>query len=483
MGTVYFSGSGSVSTSSGAEGIPTSICTNLRKSQSGTTISLRWKDPNDTIIDGLTLCTWAYTIIVRKKGSYPDSESDGTVIVTSSTRNEYNLTALEDTLPDEENEYYYRAFPVSVNGVVCLDPQNKFGQVIYEFMINPNDSDPATCVKYLGTNENYEPAYMDYDNDEFNYGDWGKAFFMGLFRPCMLNQDGTVEYYLNPDDYDFQEDGVTPSDISDTSTNLNAMVEIGQVWIYDYVDDNGIIHVKIANEKISDDYDCYTHINTDGTYRDVIYRAIYDGCNINSVIRSLSGQTICKTTAGDTQISYAQANGDGWGVDEYNLRRMINYLLILIGKSLDTQTVFGTGRYSGGSSSSNNQLNTGTLDQKGMFYGDNSNGAVKVFHIENWWGNIWKITNGILQTGGKLYYKMCEGTLDGSTVDDYQQTSVDGYIDSGVTLSGTSGGYISAMTLVSGLGLVPTTVSGSSSTYFPDGCWWSTSIAGFARFG
>ena len=162
MGIVYLSGSGTVSTtggttttSSGAEGIPTSICTNLRKAQSGTTVSLRWRDPNDTIIDGQVICTWAYTTIVRKQGSFPDSIEDGTVIVVNTTRNAYNLVALEDTLPDEENEYYYRAFPVSVNGVVCLDPQNKFGQVIYEFMINPNDSDPATCVKYLGTNENY----------------------------------------------------------------------------------------------------------------------------------------------------------------------------------------------------------------------------------------------------------------------------------------------------------------------------------------
>ena len=32
-------------------------------------------------------------------------------------------------------------------------------------------------------------------------------------------------------------------------------------------------------------------------------------------------------------------------------------------------------------------------------------------------------------------------------------------------------------------GLLPTTVSGSDSTYIPDGCWWNTSQQSFARFG
>ena len=485
MGNVFLSGSVAISSGgSGASGIPPSICMALRKSQNGTSVSLKWRDPDDTTNEqGQILCTWAKTIIVRKQGSYPEHESDGTVIVTNTVRNAYNLSAYVDTLPDSTNTYYYRAFPVSANGVVCLDPQNKFGQTVYEFVIDPNDSNPKTCVSYVGTNKDYTPAFMDYDKDEFNYGDWDKAFFMGLFRPCMLNPNGTVKHYLDPNDYTLQADGVTPSDVANTSQDANAMVEIGQIWIKEE-EVNGRFHISIANEKISDDYDCYTHIKSDGTYNEFIYRSIYDGCNLNSKIRSLSGQAICKNVAGDTQISYAKANGDNWGIDEYNLRRLINYLLILIGKSLDTQTTFGTGRYSGGSQQSNNQLNTGTLDKKGMFYGDDSNGAVKVFHIENWWGNIWKITNGVIQSAGKLLYKMCKSTQDGSTASDYNTTG-SGYIESGVVATGTiTEQYIKKMNLVPGLGLVPTnTAGGSSSTYFCDGWWSNSSVVGFARFG
>ena len=492
MGNVFFSGSGSGSgTATSAAGIPTSICSMLRINKNGSNVTLKWKDPDNTIIDGQTLCSWKHTLIVRKPGSYPQNEIDGEIILTNSTRNAYDSTGYTDTLPDATNEYFYRAFPVSVNGVVNYDDQNKFGNKLYEFIINPNDSNPKTRVKYAGANANYKPAYMDYSKGVFNYGDWESAFFMGLFRPCMLYNDaagtdlkGTVMEYLDPNNYALTIDG-DASHVADTTCNANAMVEIGQIWIKDWVDSDGKIHVQIGSEKF-DGADCYTHINKDGTtYRDVIYRAMFDGCNISNKIRSLSGQAICKNVAGNTQISYAQANGSGWNVDEYNLRRLINYLLILISKSTDTQTSFGTGRYSGGSQSNNNQLNTGQLNDKGMFYGDNNNGAVKVFHIENWWGNIWKITNGVLQSGGKLYYKMCEGYADGSTIQDYQQTSVTGYIDSGVTASGTvTECYIKKMTLVPGLGLIPTNESGgSSSTHYCDGWWSNASVLGFARFG
>ena len=234
---------------------------------------------------------------------------------------------------------------------------------------------------------------------------------------------------------------------------------------------------------MDENYKNWLRYNKNGEEVDYYYQAMYDGCAVDSIIRSISGQSIKKTTSGVTLIEYARANGDGWDVWETRFIFIRNLLLLLIGKSTDTQTVFGTGRYSGGSSSSNNQLSTGQLDTSGQFGGDDDNGAVKVFHSENPWGNIWKITQGLIQSGGTLYLKLTPNTNDGTTVDDYLQTSVDGYLDTGITLSGTSGGYISGVELAADSGLLPSVVSGSSSTYFPDGTWWDTSIVGFARFG
>ena len=465
-----------------ASGIPPTNCTNLRVEKVSANYQLEWNDSKDTVINDLTLCTWGGTTIVRKAGSYPESIEDGEIVLTNKERNKYSNSSYVDTPEDAESEYFYRAFPYSVNGVYNLDKSNYFGgDTVYEFIIDTTNSNPKTCVKYAGMNADYTPAHMDYTNQVFNYGSWADSFIMSLFKPCMLKYDGTVDYFLNPEDYSLKEDG-TASDISNESYNGNAMVQIGQFWIKT-AQEGAKIHVYIANKQIDENYKDFMHYGVDGTLKQYVYRAMYDGCNISNKIRSLSGKAICKNVAGNTQIAYARANGANWDSDVYADRMQINMLLILIGKSLDSQTVFGTGRYTGGSQNSNNQLNTGQLDKKGMFYGDNNNGAVKVFHIENWWGNIWKITQGLLQSGGKLYVKMTRGRQDGSSVDDYQQTSVTGYIGTGVTLSGTSGGYISGMKLVSPFGILPQVVSGSSSTFMCDGCWWNKDLIGFARFG
>ena len=459
MGNVFIGGAGTglVAVTSG---IPTSICTGLTETRNGTSVTLKWSDPADTIIDDQTLATWSHTVIVRKKGGYPQHESDGTVLFTNTVRDAYSTVGFEDTVPGTDEKYYYRAFPISVNGVVNLDPLNCFGVEMYSFIIDPSESNPSNCVTYLGANANYTPAYMDFTNDEFKYGSWADAFFMDLFKPCMLKSDGTVDYYLDPDDYTKKIDGVTASDVADSDYDGNAMVEIGQIWVSDKVY-NGKHLIRIANGKVSNEFDCYTHTKKDGTLVPYIYRALYDGSLVSNKIRSISGLAPCVNQTGTNQISYAKANGTGWNIDEYSVRRLINYLLVLISKSLDTQGKFGTGRHSGGSSSDPNQVSAGTLNTKGMFYGDNNNGAVKVFHIENYWANVWKLTNGLIAKYGKLYYKMCEGQSDGSTTDDYN-TDGTGYIDSNVTPAGTSGSCIKAAKLIPGVGLAPYDISGSN---------------------
>lgn len=78
--------------------------------------------------------------------------------------------------------------------------------LIYGFQINGSESDPAAAVTYLEDAVGMTPAHMDFSTGKFDYGSWENAFFMP--RPCMLKSDGTVDYYLNPDNYALKEDGV-----------------------------------------------------------------------------------------------------------------------------------------------------------------------------------------------------------------------------------------------------------------------------------
>ena len=92
---------------------------------------------------------------------------------------------------------------------------------LYAFHIDSTESDPEDCITYLEDAVGMTPAKMDYQNGVFDWGSWGNAFF--LPRPCMVKSDGTVDYYLNENDYTLKADG-TASDVADTSYDGNAMV-------------------------------------------------------------------------------------------------------------------------------------------------------------------------------------------------------------------------------------------------------------------
>lgn len=473
---------GNIQTS--AVGLPPSICSNLRMTKNGQAITLQWNEPNDTVIDGLVLASWEKTIIVRKQGSYPENEEDGEVIAINKVRNKYNTNVLNDTLPDAINDYYYRAFPVSVNGAICYDSSNKFGSaIVYEFIINESNSNPYGRIEYCGRNANFRPARMDFEKGVFDYGDWKNTFIMESFKPVMLKQTGEVDYFLNPYNVKQKLDG-TPSDATNQSYAGNVMVQIAQIWIKE-VNKNGLKHIYIANQQVDSDYDCLSHINKNNNLVPYYYYAKYNGSTINNVQRSISGLAPSVNTSGITQRQYCQANGNGHEVRECSFLRLMWYLHMLVGHTTNVQEVFGTGRYTGGTADNNRaHLISGLNDDKGMFHGDNNNGTVTTFFIDNFWGNVWEFTVGCIQKNGKLLYKMTPNTYDGSTAEDYNNDGT-GYLDSGVDVgTGTiTQAYIKETKLVPKIGLVPSVFTGgSATTYYCDG-FWTTNVVGFLRTG
>ena len=125
----------------------------------------------------------------------------------------------------------------------------------------------------------------------------------------------------------------------------------------------------------------------------------------------------------------------------------------------------------------------GTMNTKGMFWGSNDQtSGVKVFGMENVWGNLWRRTAGWINANGTQKVKLTRGTHDGSTATDYN-TDGSGYKTiANATPAGTSGGYISSMK-TEAFGRLPVTASGSSSTYEADGMWYNNSQVNYACVG
>lgn len=88
-------------------------------------VIITWGDPDNTVIDGSTVATWAGTKLVMKEDGYPASPDDGTVLVDSTTRDRYKTAGFEKSGLTNGTVYYFALFPYSTDGVYNYSPSNR----------------------------------------------------------------------------------------------------------------------------------------------------------------------------------------------------------------------------------------------------------------------------------------------------------------------------------------------------------------------
>lgn len=337
----------------------------------------------------------------------------------------------------------------------------------YGMRINRLDSNPTTRVKYLFDAVGMTPAGMNFSGGGFDYGDWGEIWFVKNNRPVMLKTDGTVDYELNPNNYALKATGEA-SDVANTSYGGNAMSEIPLIWVKRW-SQNNYDFVVFCETQYDETYKAYAHTDADGNIHPVTYFPMFEGAVINSRMRSLSGQTPTASQTDEQETTAAKQNGDRWDKLSFSEITLMYEMCTMISCHTNSQTKFGMG-----CCTADNFLQTGTLNGKGQFFGSTGTAsAVKVFHCENFFGNYWKRLRGLLLINGVYHVK---------PVPPYNSVGTD-YINTGMTVSGTSGGYTSKMELASDIGRLPTVVSGSETTYECDGCYFNNEITAVALFG
>lgn len=107
----------------GSSGVPLPPVTNIIVQPASKKVYLKWTDPEDLVDGDTTYAEWAGTVVVRKAGSAPENRFDGTVVATSTTRNEYQNTWLVDESGLTNNTtYQYHIYPFSTGRVYTDDP-------------------------------------------------------------------------------------------------------------------------------------------------------------------------------------------------------------------------------------------------------------------------------------------------------------------------------------------------------------------------
>lgn len=209
-------------------------------------VELTWTDPKDKYAtpegevsetgDQL-VSEWDHTVLVRKTGSQPAGPDDGTVVVSSSVRNQYQTAPYTDTGLTNDTLYYYGVFAYNKDGVASpgafTNATPKAGTPLSELTegtiikINENGSP----VEFYLAKHNYEPDLNGqgrelvvrkdcYENGNFDppddsddcyagsYGDnWANSTYKNKFSTAVQELMGTTKFYYVKTNQDYTEVG------------------------------------------------------------------------------------------------------------------------------------------------------------------------------------------------------------------------------------------------------------------------------------
>lgn len=155
-------------------------------------VSITWTDPDDVTLEGITLSTWAGTKLVMNESNYPTNENDGTVILNSTTRNQYQSTGYEVTGLTNNKTYYFALFPYSTDGIYNYSETGKLLGKPSLVKLDPCTDMNATATMGKVTVTWTDPAATKTENG--NTATWQKTVLVykqGTTAPTDIN-DGTI---------------------------------------------------------------------------------------------------------------------------------------------------------------------------------------------------------------------------------------------------------------------------------------------------
>lgn len=307
----------------------------------------------------------------------------------------------------------------------------------------------------------YSGAYgVTWHSDTDTYvrtGTPGVTSIQSLMKRCVLNTNGTVNYFLNPSNSGYKEDG-TVSVLDGTAGNV--MVQVPKFYVK-YTDDgvSKSVEISLTADAGFVVHPAFVKAGVEVAYR--YYRA-YTAINQVGVLHSVSGviPTVSQTIA--TFRTQARANGAGWEMVDWNLLSAIQALGFVEFADFQWDRYIGAGNNVG----ADYGITTGQSNGIGNSSSPSTNNGMWMSYrgIENFYADVWEFTDGVNFTAYVPYINSNHTTFasDVFTGD---------YVSSGVTMPAASGSYIKNIN-VGSTGFIPTSVTGgSSTTYVGDGLW------------
>ena len=215
---------------------------------------------------------------------------------------------------------------------------------IYGFVEHMNILSPTERIEYIGANKNYTPLTVDKATGAANYGSWANFPVLIGNKPWMVRSDGTPDYRLNENDYTKKEDG-TASDVANTSYDGGAFSWLPKIYKEEYMlGDDRVVKFSMTKRE---GFEAVGFIDTDNKELEGVWIPMFYGSIVETKMKSISGVQPCynnKTEAEKTAIDAFGARAKFFGGA---IVQTITDLLIMFGKSTNSQAVYGNGNSSG----------------------------------------------------------------------------------------------------------------------------------------
>lgn len=338
--------------------------------RNATKIVLTWKDPADVVIGSTTVAEWEGTRVVRKANSAPQNENDGTIIVNSIVRDQYETNGYEDTNIDSGTTYYYRFFPYTTDNLFTQ------GSIV-----------EAIETKIYG-------AVWDGSSSPA----WSRTDDAASFTDPVPYYSGMTDTPSSPFDNILPWSGMTIVDDAD----VGKLVRIPKFY-YKWTRNGSSMKLQISMTQEEGFLCSPAHADRGDSNgeRDYVYVARYD-CSSSDYKSTTGVSPKVSVTRGDFRTAIHNLGSNIWQYD-YAMFWTIGMLYLVEFAHWDSQLKIGFGCGNGSSIE-----NTGATDSMQYHTGTNatarnSYGHTQYRYIEDLWSNVFDWCDGIYLNGTTIY--------------------------------------------------------------------------------
>lgn len=343
---------------------------------------------------------------------------------------------------------------------------------------------PTERIEYIGMNADYTPLTVNKSTGEASLNSWADFPVILGNKPWMVKSDGTPDYRLDEDDYTKREDG-TASDVANTSYDGGAFAWIPKIYKQEYMLGNDRV-VKFSMNK-KDGFEAVGFIDEDGNELEGVWIPMFYGSIVSDKMKSISGvqPVYSKTTAQEkTAIDAFGTRAKFFGGAIVNT---LTDLLIMFGKSANTQAVYGNGNMSGYDAGLEPTMGVkqNAVIGGGQFYGTSDGKSLnKILHsiVLGSWQQWMRDPYTLLVNGRFKVSKDYSYDLTGATYEDAGITLPKIMTEDDEPTQKTGPFYPHKYQTVPGFGALPVyPYKGSTSTGGCDGLWQNVEITAVAR--